>query len=157
MRVRAAMIVWALVAMVLPAASVPAAEPAAAAQSPAAENVEFAAAPVPAVPVADAALEGRPAGLIYRLDTPSPESRTEALRFDFERRPPPAAAPLRLAPASGGPRSGWAISGRAGPLRWLTPLDGEGESQLRLGGRVADQPRTPGLGLYNMSIHYRFE
>jgi len=156
MRVRGAVIVWAMTAAVLSVSSVPAAEPAPGLQSPGAENAQPAAAPAPAVPVEDAPLDARPGGLVYRLDAPAFEERPDSLRFDFDKRPAPA-TPLRFSPATNAPRAGWAVSGRAGPLRWLTPLDSEGETQLRLGGRVANQPRMPGMGLFNMSIHYAFE
>jgi hypothetical protein len=49
------------------------------------------------------------------------------------------------------------MSGRVGPLRWLSPLEGEGEASVKLGGRIKDQPRMPGLGLFNVEIHYNFE
>jgi hypothetical protein len=49
------------------------------------------------------------------------------------------------------------MSVRAGVLRWLTPIDGDGGITMRLGGRIADQPRTPGLGSFNLSLHYAFE
>jgi len=54
-------------------------------------------------------------------------------------------------------RPGWAFSGRVGPVRWLTPLDGEGDTRLRFGGRVPGQPRLPGMGLFNVGVHYAFE
>jgi len=54
-------------------------------------------------------------------------------------------------------RPGWAFSGRVGPLRWLTPLDSEGDTKLRFGGRVPGQPRLPGMGLFNVGVHYAFE
>lgn len=54
-------------------------------------------------------------------------------------------------------KTGWEMSGRVGPLRWLSPLDGEGETRMRLGGRVQGQPRMPGTGLFNVGIHYNFE
>jgi hypothetical protein len=54
-------------------------------------------------------------------------------------------------------RPGWAFSGRVGPVRWLTPIDGEGDTMLRFGGRVPGQPRLPGMGLFNVGVHYAFE
>ena len=51
---------------------------------------------------------------------------------------------------------GWHFSGRVGPLRWLTPLDGDGDTQLRFGGRVYGQPRMPGTGNINIGINYNF-
>ena len=156
MRVRGAMIVWAMAATLLPVAWVPAAETATATPPSAGGNAQPATTPAPAVPVESIPLDARPGGLIYTLDTPAVESRPDALRFDFDRRPGPT-TPFRLAPATHAPRAGWAVSGRAGPLRWLTPLAAEGETQMRLGGRVKDQPNAPGLGHFNMSIHYSFE
>lgn len=64
---------------------------------------------------------------------------------------------LKLTPAPSAPKPGWEVSGRVGPLRFLSPLDGEGETKLRLGGRVPGQPRMPGMGLFNVGIHYNFE
>ena len=64
---------------------------------------------------------------------------------------------LKLSPTIYVPRTGWQMSGRVGPVRWMTPLDGEGETALRFGGRVPGQPRMPGMGLFNVGIHYTFE
>lgn len=64
---------------------------------------------------------------------------------------------LKLSRAPYAPKTGWEMSGRVGPLRWLSPIDGEGDAQLRLGGRVQGQPRMPGMGLFNVGIHYNFE
>lgn len=64
---------------------------------------------------------------------------------------------LRLSAPAGTTKAGWELSGRVGPLRWLSPLDGEGETKLRLGGRAPGQPRMPGMGLFNVGIHYNFE
>jgi len=64
---------------------------------------------------------------------------------------------LKLFPAAYAPKTGWEMSGRVGPLRWLSPIDGEGETRVRLGGRLQGQPRMPGLGLFNVGIHYNFE
>lgn len=68
----------------------------------------------------------------------------------------PAGA-LNLAPSSAAVRTGWGFSGRVGPVRWLTPLDGEGETKMRFGGRLPGQPRLPGTGNFSVSIHYAFE
>ena len=158
MLVRGAMIVWAMAATVLPVTLVPAAETAPGEQSPAIEsNHPIAApAPAPAVPVEGVPLYARPVGLVYRLDAPAPEARPDGVQFDFAQRAVPV-TPLRRSPALGAPRSGWAFSGRAGVLRWLTPIDGEGGTTVRLSGRIPDQPRAPGLGIFNMSLHYSFE
>lgn len=67
------------------------------------------------------------------------------------------AGTLNLAPASAAARTGWGFSGRVGPVRWLTPLEGEGETKMRFGGRLPGQPRLPGMGNFNVSIHYAFE
>ncbi len=160
MLVRCAMIVWAMATTVLPLAATYAAEATPPAAAPPIETTHPDASPAPE-PVyvgseESVPLDARPVGLSYKFDAPAPEPLPEGLRFDFARRPASASA-LRLSPAPGGSRPGWAFSGRAGPLRWLTPLDGEGGTKMRLGGRIADQPRTPGLGHLNMSLHYRFE
>jgi hypothetical protein len=160
MPVRGAMIVWAMAATVLPLAAGYAAE----ATPPAAAfpiestppNASPAPEPVSTDPVESVLLDARPVGLNYKFDAPAPEPLPNGLRFDFARRPASASA-LRFSPAPSGPRPGWAFSGRAGPLRWLTPLDGEGGTKVRLWGRIPDQPRQPGLGNLNMSIHYSFE
>jgi hypothetical protein len=160
MLVRALMIVWAMAATVLPLAATFAAEAMPGAATSAIESTDPNEPPAPELvsmdPVESVPLEARPVGLNYRPDAPAPDSRPAGLRFDFARRPASASA-LRLSPALGGSRPGWAFSGRAGPVRWLTPLEGEGESRLRLWGRIPDQPRPPGLGRFNMSIHYSFE
>ena len=98
----------------------------------------------------------KPSGLVYNLDVRDPAPRLEEYRFDFAYRPAPATG-VRLAPAYSVPKGGWSVSGRAGPLRWLTPITADGESTLRFGGRVPGQPRTPGLGTFNLSVHYSFE
>ena len=156
MLVRGAIILWAMAATVLPVSPAYAADAAPREESSAIEDVHAKAAPAPAVRLEGIPVDARPAGLIYQLDAPAPEARPDGFRFDFAQRPAPVPAP-RLLPTVGASRGGWAFSGRAGPLRWLTPIDGEGETTVRLWGRVADQPRTPGLGMFNMSLHYAFE
>lgn len=91
---------------------------------------------------------------------PVPLVRMEGLalddfRFDVAQRPASETV-RRLLPAVSAPRTGWAFSGRVGPLRWLTPIDGVGETTLRLGGRISGQPRTPGMGNFTISVHYTF-
>jgi hypothetical protein len=160
MLVRGAMIVWAVAATVLPLAAAYAADAAPNAAVTAMESTPPDASPAPEPvstdPVESVPLDARPVGLNYKFDAPAPEPLPDGLRFDFARRPASASA-LRFSPAPSGPRPGWAFSGRAGPLRWLTPLDGEGGTKVRLWGRIPDQPRQPGLGNLNMSIHYSFE
>jgi len=160
MLARGAFIVWAIAAMMLPHAAAFSAEAMPGAAAPAIEFINPNEPPAPEFvsvdPVESVPLDARPVGLNYKLDAPVPDSRPDGLRFDFARRQASASA-LRLSPALGGSRPGWAFSGRAGPVRWLTPLDGEGQSTLRLWGRIPDQPRVPGLGKFNMSIHYSFE
>lgn len=157
MLIRGLIIMWAMAATLLPVAPAPAAEAAPGSQSPPMENVEPQAAPVLAPAVAESvALSAKPVGLTYTLEAPAPEIRSDGLRFDFARRPLPE-APLRSSPAVSATRPGWALSGRAGLLRWLTPIDGEGGTTVRLGGRITDQPRAPGLGVFNLSLHYAFE
>ena len=160
MPVRGAMIVWAMAATMLPLAAAFAAEATPDAAAPAIESARPNAAPAPESLPADwlesPSLDSRPAGLNYSLDALAPEPRPFGQRFDFAWRPAHATA-LKLSPALSASRPGWAFSGRAGPLRWLTPLDGAGGTTVRLGGRIPDQPREPGLGNLNMSIHYSFE
>ena len=160
MLARGAFIVWAMAAMMLPHATAFSAEATPGAAAPAIESTDPNEPPAPEFvsidPVESVPIEARPVGLNYKPGAPAPDSRFDGPRFDFAQRPAAASA-LRLSPALGGSRPGWAFSGRAGPVRWLTPLDGEGQSRLRLGGRIPDQPRPPGLGRFNMSIHYSFE
>jgi hypothetical protein len=109
-----------------------------------------------------------------RRISPAPQAR-ETLRYGFERASAvpaatapddfryglsgrtAAAAPLKLSTGHSAARTGWQWSGRLGPLRWMSPLDGEGESKLRFGGRLPGQPRMPGTGHFNVGIHYTFE
>jgi hypothetical protein len=127
MLVRGALIVWAMAATVLPLAAAFAAEVMPGAAASAIESTDPNEPPAPELvsmdPVESVPLEARPVGLNYRPDAPAPDSRPAGLRFDFARRPASASA-LRLSPALGGSRPGWAFSGRAGPVRWLTPLEG---------------------------------
>jgi len=160
MLVRGAIILGVLAATVLPPAVVFSAEATPGAAAPAIESTHLNVPADPELvfedPVESVPLDARPVGLSYKLDEPAPDSRFDGVRFDFAQRAASASA-LRLSPASAGPRTGWSFSGRAGPVRWLTPLDGEGETTLRLWGRIKDQPRPPGLGRFNMVIHYSFE
>jgi len=68
-----------------------------------------------------------------------------------------AALKLQVAPVSILNKTGWSWSGRAGPLRWLGPIDDEGgELMLRL-QRIPGAPRPAGLGRLHVGIHYTFE
>jgi hypothetical protein len=158
MLVRSAMIVWAMAAIMLPVTPASAAEAAPGSRTPATESATSIAAafPAPTIAAEDFLPDAKPGGLVYTPDARAPEARPGAPRFDFAQRPAPA-TPLWLAPAPSAARPGWALSGRAGVLRWLTPIDGEGGTTIRLFGRIADQPRTPGLGTFNLSLHYSFE
>jgi hypothetical protein len=100
--------------------------------------------------------DAKPAGLTYKANVAAAAPRPDYFRFDFAQRQAPEAV-LRLSPVVSTPRTGWALSGRVGPLRWLTPIDGEGETKMRLWGRIPEQPRTPGMGNFNISLHYAFE
>jgi hypothetical protein len=159
MLVRGAMILWATAAAVLLGGAACAAEALPEADSAAVETAESSAVSKPGPASVDqpsVPVNAKPLSLSYRLDAPAPEPRPDDFRFDFAELTAPATG-LRLAEAPGASRTGWAFSGRAGPLRWLTPLDSVGQTRLRLGGRLPDQPRPPGLGRINISIHYRFE
>ncbi|HLF39744.1 MAG TPA: hypothetical protein VI545_08680 [Burkholderiales bacterium] len=152
------MIVWAMAATALPVVAAHAAEATPAAPSPAIESSPSSPAPEPApsVPMEGLPFDARPAGLTYKADVAAAAPRPDDFRFDFAQRQASEAA-LRLSPVVSTPRTGWAFSGRVGPLRWLAPIDGEGETRMRLWGRVPGQPRTPGMGHYNISLHYTFE
>lgn len=122
----------------------------------------------------DAGAASRAEGLFYIAPTATLPSRADDFRLDpaasaaahssraedsLFRRPggTAGATGLRLSPAPYAPKPGWEVSGRVGPLRFLSPLDGEGETRLRLGGRLPGQPRMPGMGLFNLGLHYNFE
>lgn len=152
MLVQRAMVVSTIAAMMLPQ-SVFAEE---AAPAPVIETAPSSAAAAPAEQSVGIVFHARPAGLVYKLDARDAAPLPDSYRFDFERQPMPATG-IRLAPASAAPRIGWSVSGRLGPLRWLTPLSSEGATVMRFGGRVPGQPRTPGLGPFNLSAQYEFE
>ncbi len=158
MLLQRAMIVWAMAATTLPVVAAHAAEATPGAPSPAIESSPPSPAPemVPSVPLEEPQIEAKPAGLIYKVEVPAPAPRPDDFRFEFAQRPASETA-LRLSPAVSAPRAGWAFSGRVGLLHWLSPIDGEGETTMRLGARVPGQPRTPGMGNFNISVHYTFE
>ena len=158
MLLQRSMMVWAMAATALLFVAVYAAAATPPAPSAAIESLAPRPAPEPApsVPMEGLQLDAKTAGLTYRMDVLVAAPHPDDFRFDFARRPGPEAA-LRLLPVVSTPRTGWALSGRVGPLRWLTPIDGEGEIKLRLWGRVPGQPRTPGMGNLNISLHYTFE
>ena len=101
-------------------------------------------------------LERRQGGLRFDTEGASTLSRPEDYRYGFAGGTAASSA-LRLSPAISAPKTGWQFSGRVGPLRWLTPLDGDGDTTVRFGGRVPGQPRMPGMGLFNVGVHYTFE
>ena len=152
------MIVWAIAATALPLVPAYAAEAMPAAPAPAIEISPPSSAPelVPSVPMGALQHDAKPAGLVYKADVPAAAPRPDDFRFDFAQHPAQEAA-LRLSPVVSTLRTGWAVSGRMGPLRWLGPIDGEGETKMRLWGRVPGQPSTPGMGTFNISLHYAFE
>ena len=158
MLLQRAMIVSVMAATALPVVAAYAAEATPAAPSPAIESSPPSPAPewVPSVPMEGRQFDAKPAGLNYKLDVPAAAPRPDAFRYDFAQRPAPEAV-LRLTPDITTLRAGWALSGRMGPLRWLSPIDGEGGATMRLWGRVQGQPATPGLGSFNISIHYTFD
>jgi len=96
----------------------------------------------------------------FRIDSVIGAASSYSRAGDSPYAPPlgaPAGTGLKLTPAPGSIKPGWEMSGRVGPLRFLSPLDGEGDTKLRLGGRLPGQPRMPGMGLFNVGIHYNFE
>ena len=158
MLLQRAMIVWAMAATALPVVAVYAAVATPAAPSPAIESSTPSPAPEPApsVPMEGLQFDAKPAGLTYKVDVAAAAPRPDDFRFDFTHRQVSEAA-LRLSPVVCTPGTGWAFSGRVGPVRWLSPIDGEGETKMRLFGRVQGQPRMPGMGHFNIGLHYTFE
>lgn len=153
-----ALIVWAMATSALPVVAAQAAEEAPAAPAVAVESSPPSPAPelMFSVPVELFQSDSKPGGLSYQVDVPAAAPRSDDFRFDFAQRSA-SESTLRLSPVVSAPRAGWAVSGRMGPLRWLTPIAGEGESTMRLGARVPGQPQTPGMGSFNISVHYTFE
>ena len=156
MLLQRAMIVWAMAATALPADAVYAAAATPAAPSAAIESSPPDPEPASSVPTEGLQADAKPVGLTYKVGVPAAAPWPYESRFDFTQRPAPEAA-LRLSPTVSMPRTGWAFSGRVGPLRWLSPIDGEGETKMRLWGRVPEQPRIPGMGNFNIGLHYTFE
>ena len=159
MLLQRAIIVWAMAATALPVVAAYAAAATPAAPSPAFESSPPSPATpdrVPPVPMEGLQFDAGAAGLTYRVDGPAAAPRPDDFRFEVAQRPATEAT-LRLSPVIGTYRTGWAFSGRMGPLRWLGPIDGEGETKMRLWGTVPGQPRTPGMGTYNINLHYTFE
>jgi len=152
-----AMITWAMAATALPVAAADAADAPPAPPSPAVQISPPAPAPgpAPAVPPQGLRFDSKPAGLTYQVDAPA----FALQQNDFLDRGDRSAtgAALNLTPVILGSKTGWHFSGRVGPLRWLTPLEGEGDTKVRFGGRLPGQPRMPGTGTFNISIHYTFE
>lgn len=113
-----------------------------------------------ALPEAGRVPAGMPAAEAFSgFERPSPTPAAMAPdddRYGWSAGAAPA-PPLKLSPSHPATRAGWQWSGRVGPLRWMSPLDGEGESKLRFGGRLPGQPRMPGMGHFNVGIHYTFE
>jgi hypothetical protein len=155
---QSAMIVWTMVATALPVVAAHAAEATPSTPAPAVESSPSGPAPemVLSDPMELLEFDSKPGGLTYKVDVPAAAPRPDDFRFDFAQRSA-SETTLRLSPVVSAPRAGWAVSGRMGPLRWLTPISGEGEPTMRLGSRVPGQPHTPGMGHYNISVHYTFE
>ena len=151
-------IVWAIAAVILPQSMAHAEEATSAVPRPLIVNAPATAAEAPADSSGGIVFHVRPAGLVYSLDQrPAPSTQpSDDFRFDLVPYLAPATG-IRFGTVVVPPRGGWSFSGRAGPVRWLTPISGEGETVLRFGGRVPGQPRAPGMGLFNMSLHYAFE
>jgi len=156
MLLQRAMIVWAMAATALPVDAVYAAAATPAAPSAAIESSPPDSEPASLVRTEGLQADAKPVGLTYKVDVPAAAPRPDDFRFDFAHRQVSGAA-MRLSPVVSMPRTGWAFSGRVGPLRWLSPIDGEGETKMRLWGRVPEQPRIPGMGTFNIGLHYTFE
>lgn len=153
-----ALIVWAMATSALPVVAAQAAEETPAAPAAAVESSPPSPAPelMLSVPVELFQPDSKPGGLSYQVDVPAAAPRPDDFRFDFAQHSA-SESTLRLSPVVSAPKAGWAVSGRMGPLRWLTPIAGEGESKMRLGAKVPGQPHTPGMGSLNISVHYTFE
>lgn len=151
------MIFWAMAAIALPVFAAHAADATRAAPTPVVK-ASLAVTPPPAAPVPSQVLhlDSRPAGLSFKVNEPAPALRPDDFRFGLADRSASTAA-LNLTPVINSARTGWHFSGRMGPLRWMTPLAGEGETTMRLGGRVPGQPGVSGMGTYHISLHYAFE
>ena len=100
--------------------------------------------------------ERRQGGLRLETEAASTSSRPDDHRYGFASGAAARSA-LKQSPAISSHKTGWQFSGRLGPVRWLTPLDGDGETRMRFGGRLPGQPRMPGMGLFNIGVHYTFE
>ena len=109
----------------------------------------------PSVPSQGLRLNSPPSEATSKVSQPASALRSAGARFDLAERAAGAAA-LDLTPVNYPSRTGWHISGRAGPMRWVTPLAADGTTILRLGGSVPGQPRMPGMGTYNISVHDAF-
>jgi hypothetical protein len=143
-----------------PAQSAPSAastEPAASLQLQIPVPTPVAASPVPAADTPSLNAQSRTTELKFEADPTTfyAQSRHDNHSYGMASGAVPSSA-LNLK-SSNATRAGWQFSGRAGPVRWLGPLSGEGETKMRFGGRVPGQPRLPGLGLFNVSVHYAFE
>ena len=158
MMLQYALIVWAMATTALPVVAAHAAEETLAAPAAAVESSPPSPAPEMMLsrPVELLQSDSKPGDLTYKMDVPAAAPRPDDFRFDFAQRPA-SETTLRLSPIVSAPRAGWAVSGRVGPMRWLTPIAGEGELAMRLGGRVPGQPHTPGMGNFNINVHYNFE
>lgn len=100
--------------------------------------------------------ERRQGGLRLETEAASTSSRPDDHRYGFASGAAAGSA-LKVSPAISAHKTGWQFSGRLGPVRWLTPLEGDGETKMRFGGRLPGQPRMPGMGLFNIGVHYTFE
>lgn len=158
MLLQCALIVWAMATTALSVDAAHAADATPAAPAPAIESSPPSPAPemVLSDPLELQQSDSKPGGLTYKVDVPAAAPRPDDFYFDFAQRPA-SETTLRLTPVVSAPRAGWAVSGRVGPLRWLTPIAGEGELAMRLGARVPGQPPTPGMGNFNINVHYNFE
>ncbi|HEX6827682.1 MAG TPA: hypothetical protein VF104_01750 [Burkholderiales bacterium] len=154
MLLQRAIVVSAMVTAILPPAMARAAE--AAGPPPIIENGVAATPPAPIDPPEGIHFDTHPARAYYALDTRDFTPQADSYRFDFERLPAPT-IDIRLEPALSAIRTGWAISGRAGPMRWTTPLGGENSTVVSPGGRDPVQPGAPGPGTFYLSVTYVFE
>lgn len=158
MLLQRALFVWTMAATALPVVAAHPAEATPAAPAPAVES--WLPSPVPqrvfSVPMDVLRFDSKPGDLTYQAGVAAAVPPSDEIRFDFALHPVPETS-FWLSPAASTLRTGWSVSGRMGPLNWFTPVKGDAELAMRLWGRVPGQPSLPGMGNFNISLHYTFE